>query len=315
VDPFTSFAQNYEDVILWRTLKGVQSGFYVDCGAYSPTSHSVTKAFYDRGWRGINIEPVPHLLSVFNDLRPDDINLNIALSDNSDGAKFYEILDTGLSTFSPATMREHIEAGFVAKSIDVPTASLSDVLARHPAEQIHFLKIDVEGAETLVLKGLDLTCHRPWIILVEAVRPRTQEANHFEWESLLLTQGYDFAFFDGLNRFYVAREHRELGATLAVPPNIFDNFVQIDQLTEVKALQQELAALKASSSWRLTAPLRNAKLLMRALQDNIPHKVAVRLGRTLLGRPSSSLSWISQLFRNHAQRSTRLPARALSRES
>lgn len=313
MDPFTSFAQNYEDVILWRVLKDVEIGFYVDCGAYSPTSHSVTKAFYDRGWRGINIEPVPHLLNTFHDQRPDDINLNIALSDHSDGAVLYEILDTGLSTFNSKTVREHIEAGLVARSIDVRTDCLSNVLALYPGNEIHFLKIDVEGAERAVLSGLNLASHRPWIVLVEAVHPRTNKPNHLEWEPLLLSQGYDFAYFDGLNRFYVAHEHHDLCDRLAVPPNIFDNFVQADALADLNAARLELTALKSSTSWRLTAPIRKARILLRALQDNFPGS-AMRVVRTILQR-RTALSWISQLFRNHAEHSSVLPDRALSSET
>lgn len=55
---FISYAQNLEDVILFRALKGVEQGFYIDAGAQDPEIDSVTKAFYERGWRGINIEPV-----------------------------------------------------------------------------------------------------------------------------------------------------------------------------------------------------------------------------------------------------------------
>ncbi len=95
---FVTYAQNFEDVILWRALKHVDRGFYVDCGAYDPTRQSVTKAFYDRGWRGINIEPIPSLLQEFVVQRPLDTNLAIAVSDGSDGAELYEVGGTGLST-------------------------------------------------------------------------------------------------------------------------------------------------------------------------------------------------------------------------
>ena len=34
--PFISFAQNLEDVVLYRALSDVTHGFYVDVGANSP---------------------------------------------------------------------------------------------------------------------------------------------------------------------------------------------------------------------------------------------------------------------------------------
>ena len=118
---FVSYAQNFEDVILWRALKHVDRGFYVDCGAYHPTRQSVTKTFYDRGWRGINIEPIPSLLQEFVVQRPLDDNLAIAISDGSDGAEFYEIAGTGLSTLFHTIAQQHTKAGLstrVIKSTD-----------------------------------------------------------------------------------------------------------------------------------------------------------------------------------------------------
>ncbi len=55
---FISYAQNREDVVLQRALSGVQRGRYVDVGANDPTEDSVSKAFYEAGWRGITVEPV-----------------------------------------------------------------------------------------------------------------------------------------------------------------------------------------------------------------------------------------------------------------
>lgn len=256
VASFISYAQNYEDVVLWRALQHVTEGFYVDCGAYHPRSESVTKAFYDRGWRGINIEAVPALLDEFIANRPRDINLAVALSDSSNGTDFHEFIDTGLSTMMPDIARSHVDAGFPVRSLKIPTRRLSDVLQEAAPNEIHFLKIDVEGAEYLVLGGTDFSRFRPWIVLVEATKPLTSESSSSDWESILLDCDYQFAYFDGLNRFYVAREHADLAAKLAVPPNVFDDFVQDRHLQE---LQHELGALRRSLSWRLTAPLRSGK--------------------------------------------------------
>jgi hypothetical protein len=140
---FVSYAQNFEDVILWRALKRIDRGFYVDCGAYDPTRQSVTKAFYDRGWRGINIEPIPSLLQEFIVQRPLDGNLAIALSDGSDGAEvaeLYEIADTGLSTLFHTIAQQPVKAGLSARIISVPTATLSDVLNRFAPSEIHLFE-------------------------------------------------------------------------------------------------------------------------------------------------------------------------------
>ena len=48
-----SYAQNFEDIMLWRALARVEGGCYIDVGAQSPHVDSVSKVFYEHGWRGI----------------------------------------------------------------------------------------------------------------------------------------------------------------------------------------------------------------------------------------------------------------------
>ena len=70
-----SYAQNGEDIILNRVFMGEKNGFYIDVGAGKPNDDSVTKVFYDLGWRGINIEPHPENFHLLDKERKRDINL------------------------------------------------------------------------------------------------------------------------------------------------------------------------------------------------------------------------------------------------
>src|SRR3981189_1528593 len=133
--------------------------------------------------------------------RPLDTNLAIAVSDGSDGAELYEIADTGLSTLVHTIAQQHTKAGLSTRVINVPTTTLSDVLRQFAPSEIHFLKIDVEGAEHLVLRGADFEKYRPWIVLVEPPHQGPKQPSHEAWEETLLNAHYDFAYFDGLNRF------------------------------------------------------------------------------------------------------------------
>ena len=56
---FASFSQNGEDVVLWRALRNIGTGRFVDVGANDPQVFSVSMGFYQRGWSGITIEPDP----------------------------------------------------------------------------------------------------------------------------------------------------------------------------------------------------------------------------------------------------------------
>jgi FkbM family methyltransferase len=237
---FISYAQNYEDVMLYRALKGVERGFYIDVGAMDPLVDSVTKAFYERGWRGINIEPVRHWFERLEADRPEDINLNVAISDKNGFSQIFDLPETGLSTYNKDLAKDHlIKHGFQSKAVMVPTMTLDEVIKKASHQEIHFLKIDVEGAEKKVLASINLKISHPWIILVEATKPDSQEQNYETWEYLLTEAGYKFVYFDGLNRFYVQKERDDLASVLSTPPNVFDSFVRASEWNYQTALKIE----------------------------------------------------------------------------
>ncbi len=221
---FVSYAQNFEDVLLWRALRHVPHGFYVDVGASHPDIDSVTRAFFDRGWRGINIEPGIEEAARIAASRPGDITLQLAAGRAEGEVDFFARPGTGLSTTDAAVARRHPDPRHPGR---VAMRTLAGICRAHVRGEIHFLKIDVEGTEADVLAGADLAAYRPWIILVEATAPLSETPTHQAWEPGLLRQGYRFVWFDGLNRFYLAAEHADaLSAHFRAPPNVFDNFIR-----------------------------------------------------------------------------------------
>ena len=242
-----SHAQNFEDVMLWRALRGVEKGFYIDVGAWSPDIDSVTRSFYERGWRGVNIEPNPKFLAQLDERRPEDVNLGVAVGGSAGEVELHIIGDTGLSTTHAEIAEKHKVAGFEAGVLTVPRTTLTDIWRDHvaPGQEVHFLKVDAECDEAAILGALEWTAYRPWIVVVEATEPNSQVEAHGEWEGTLLAAGYAFAYFDGLNRFYVADEHKELLAAFSVPPNVFDDYIKrehADALHGVKTLERDLAS-------------------------------------------------------------------------
>lgn len=242
---FISFAQNYEDLVLWRALRHVENGFYIDVGAWSPDVDSVTKAFSERGWRGINIEPNPAYFSQCMERRPRDVNLRVAVGDQMGTANMWLISDTGLSTADSGIASRHALTGRDMHAEQVPMVTLAAIWQEHvqPQQPVHFLKVDVEGFEKHVLQGNDWVHNRPWIVVVEATLPLSQVENHFDWEPLLLEAAYQHAYSDGLNRFYVAQEHTDLLSAFKYPPSVFDDFVS----SRYVELGQELGEARADS--------------------------------------------------------------------
>ena len=237
-----SFAQNFEDVMLWRALGDVADGFWIDVGAADPFIDSVTHAFSTSGWRGINIEPRVAGHARLLAARPRDINLCLALGAAPARLVLHQFEDGGLSTLNPAIAAHHNQTGRIASAVEVEVATLAEICRQYAPPAIHFLKIDVEGAERAVLEGADFTAFRPWIILLEATLPLSTQTNAEEWQDLVLAADYRLAWFDGLNRFYIAGEHwAALSGHFVVPPNLFDGFVLAGALGAASPADRHLA--------------------------------------------------------------------------
>lgn len=237
---FVSYAQNFEDVVLWRALRHVQSGFYVDLGAWSPDSDSVTRAFYERGWRGVNVEPNPVLHTELQAKRPRDVNLCVAVGAKPGKAMMNFVENSGLSTLSDGVAERHQAAGWGLTKREVRVVTLEEIFGAHipESQEIHFLKIDVEGMEGEVIRGFPWMRIRPWILVVEATEPMTQKSSHETWEGSLTAAGYEAVYWDGLNRFYLAQEQAALRQRFSAPPNVFDDF-ELAHSVETRELQRQ----------------------------------------------------------------------------
>lgn len=230
-----SYAQNFEDVILGRVFRHQKQGFYVDIGAWDPVDDSVTKHFYDRGWSGVNVEPVRPLYAKFLKQRPRDVNLCIAVGSQEGMTDFIEWEGTGLSTVTERFDVEQLRAAGYKRTLrQVRMTTLANIYSQHCKGTIDFLKVDVEGLEKQVLESGDWTAFRPRVVVVEAIKPIIPGDDPIpftptwdEWEPILLENGYSFALFDGLNRFYYRNEEPALAPLLRVPANVRDGFVPV----------------------------------------------------------------------------------------
>jgi FkbM family methyltransferase len=255
-----TYAQNGEDLIINAFFKNMRKGFYIDVGANHPSIDSVTKYFYQRGWRGINIEPEPRNFRLLQQHRHRDINLQIGLSDKEGSLKMRQYMGyrSGLSTFSEEMKTEHgTNEDFI--DVDVPVTTLKKVLDEQKVGKIDFMKIDVEGHEYNVLKSNDWKVYRPSLICIEA--------NHMlkDWSKLLLDANYQEVFFDGLNKYYLADEAK----------NLLDGFS--DSYVDNAILSDPIRA-----KWHEQIELKDRKIEELQADINILKTESLRLQRELI---------------------------------
>ena len=167
-----SYSQEGEDLILERMFEGQESGFYVDVGALHPRRFSNTCRFYERGWRGINIEPNPDGLVLFRRQRKRDINLEYGVADH-DGELVYTMFnEPALNTFDKALADQRPSDRYhIVGTKKIAVRRLASILEESmPAStRIDFMSIDVEGYDLDVLKSNDWSKFRPACVLVEVV--------------------------------------------------------------------------------------------------------------------------------------------------
>jgi FkbM family methyltransferase len=251
-----SYAQNREDVVLARALNR-PAGFYIDVGAASPVLNSVTKHFYDCGWRGINVEPLELWQRQLAAERPRDVNLQVGLGEEEGRLEFFDVSAdaTEESTFS-AEVAEALRArGLEPEVREVPVTTLAAVCEEHVRGPIDFLKIDVEGFELPVLRGAEFERFRPSIVVVENTRPGTSEPTAPGVTELMQAAGYVPALFDGVNCFYVEEDDDELRSRLRAPANVLDDFED----RAVAELRATVAALDAARERELAEAVRQAE--------------------------------------------------------
>jgi FkbM family methyltransferase len=174
IDPFLliSFSQEGEDLIVRRKLAGLERGFYVDVGAHHPTRFSNTMAFYRRGWGGINIDPNPGAIRLFERDRPRDINVCVGVANAGGSLTFHMFDEPAVSTFD-AELADDLVRNSTYRLLErreVQLRRLAEILEEilPPNQTIDLMSIDVEGFDLSVMQSNDWERFRARCLLVEA---------------------------------------------------------------------------------------------------------------------------------------------------
>ena len=245
-------------------------------------------------------------------VRPRDANVCALVGDEErDSVPFHVAGDMdGLS--SVETSRAEAAADRGARMVEVrrPMTTLSRLLEQHRLERIDILKIDAEGAEGAILRGLDFDRVRPTLACIEAVDPSDFSPAWDDWEPGLLAHGYQLALFDGVNRYYVVEERGDLAERLSVPVNATDGALRFEDVghpwsdvrhPEHGVLRRWLPALLRHALDARPADLAKAFRGMDAGPEGVSPAVLQAATRTVLGRDptdAESATWSGDAARD-----------------
>lgn len=194
-----SYSQCGEDVCLFSMLETEYlppyKGFFIDIGALHPLRFSNTQFFYDRGWKGINIDATPGSMIEFNKRRPLDINIEAGITDKNDELFYYMFKEPALNSFNEEMAKINIENGWeLLEKRKIKTYSINEILDKYlPADQkIDFINIDTEGHELEILKSFNFEKYAPNFFLIEDLKfgEDSTEYQFSDIYKLLKTNGY-----------------------------------------------------------------------------------------------------------------------------
>lgn len=166
------YSQEGEDVVLARLLGVKCDGFFVDIGAHHAIRFSNTYSLYRRGWRGLNIDATPGSMESFRRIRPDDINLEMAISDRKEPLVFSLFREGALNTFDRQLAQSYIKDGWeLTGTLELVPQTLAEVLEQHleAGQKIDLMSVDVEGEDLRVLQSNDWNRYCPEFVIIEAL--------------------------------------------------------------------------------------------------------------------------------------------------
>lgn len=301
---FISYSPNFEDVTLWRALGHLANGTYIDVGARGPVDESPSRAFHERGWKGLHVTDDAPTFANLSRMRSGDV-----------------VIAARIGACSPVMDKATAPAQ--------PMITLDALLDRFGVEVIHWMRVDLgHGRQDNPFEGWTRSDILPWVIVVSA--SSTGSTDQGSWAGSLLAKGYQHACSDAMNHYYVlatqelvrqriarpclapavapaalqrlARAERQMlemhiklsqaEAQIAMAEQRavkaeLDALAVLAQAQQVAALQRQLHDVYASTSWQVTKPMRWLSRLRRSPRSAL-REIGVK-ARTAGGRMGGAL--------------------------
>src|SRR5688572_11149426 len=182
--------------VLGKVFPGVTNGFFLDVGSGHGTIGSNTKALEDLGWTGICVDPFPTHM----DVRTCCMENVVVSSAAGQIVKFHTHAGLGGIADTLGKWKEEAEK---SPAVELTTTTLGAVLAGAGAPSfIHFLSLDIEGAELEALRGMPFDQYRFGAMAIEH---NDEEPKRSDILKFLAERGYRRSHSYQQDDFYVPR--------------------------------------------------------------------------------------------------------------
>lgn len=194
---YTTYSQCGEDMTLLEIFGDKLDGFYVDVGAHHPERYSNTYLLHKKGWQGINIDPDPNAIVLFNKARPNDQNVEIGVAPVKGTLSYFQFSDPAINSFVEKEAGRWMNKDWVTflGTREIAVRPLADILHMHASgKQIDVLTVDAEGMGLDVLESNDWSQWVPSVIVVED-----------NVRDYLIGKGYSFFRQCGLSDIFILK--------------------------------------------------------------------------------------------------------------
>jgi len=203
------FSQCEQDVRLAKVFPNT-TGFFLESGASNGETDSNTLYFERKGWTGLLVEPNPQTFKVLQDKNRKSFLYNGALSTTGEAATIHLLLEEDCS--QPAdkwnnngngpecSEGSRIMEAARSDTVKVEMQPLANLLACTGHSTIDFWSLDVEGAESQILKSFPFANIEVGLLIIEMNK---SEENNNEIVDVLRNHGFLECGVTVLDRIYV----------------------------------------------------------------------------------------------------------------
>lgn len=147
--------------VLFGVFPGVPDGYFLDVGSANGSIESNSKALEERGWTGICIDPFPSGMQG----RTCAMMKEVVSSVSGQTIKFHP---QGALGGIEDTLGKWKDLALDSPAVELRTVTLAEILERnHAPSFIHFMSLDIEGAELEALKGIPFDKYRFGAMAIE----------------------------------------------------------------------------------------------------------------------------------------------------